>query len=930
MIIGGTIQRSIYPQQSLNWAINLVPQNNTGYFDFIFSGDGGNETIFSLKNGQILSYDNQLIGGYFSSENLNFSGNFGANTIDLYQDSSPLFLGKSRETFGDIYGIALRSSNDSGVDFKNLTIIGSAPQVNGPINPFLILYPNENIPFDIYNSGLYDFTILSGTTSNPNFTISGERGLVVPSYGDSVFYLVYGGSTVIPSYQNVFITLYTDHGVQKFNTTISGSPAVNKTYSLYLNASDGYVLSARSKTFNLTVRNSDGAKIGIGYKYVSGATGDYYSDVINYQNVYNVPVSGYITGSGYLYGQITGDISVFNTGSSEYETSSGSGFFSRFYVAKDGPITGKYSVTGYGIGSTILLSDVTGYALAQDVPYSGVIGIRGGYVTGNITQYVSGTGVLAGKDVSGILNYPQSIQFIPFTGKLTGDFNSNEYTQVSLVSPTVFVTGNFSKKFWMTGYAFATGEMKSGVLGGDFGYVYDPGIYTFYTYYSGDAPVVGSSYNNFNPVRSVITPNGVSGKLITNVVTVVDQQDSCTVDFSSISVVPTGYISGNLYTSDGKTGVIEFKQGIKFNLLPIDSGEFIFENSDTGILNTGYPYLLPRTDISRHGKTASGTGFFNNVFQKPFFNPLGERGDVFSGYKTGEFIGWKESLEPIITDLEYTGAEPIIDYISGNFDLPEFLISDHRKLTPDYAEISFSITGTGGYFPLNFTLESKQQRELLFVDMYRGPFVSGITGINSSGETGIISYTGINKDTLVYKTSGNYFYLDNCSSMCGQKQLGFSYAYQTGDYKIFISGKTIKPSIKDWFVSFSSDSFTGYKQNGRLNFNIIRSGYLNFPLSGKVTAAINSSYRPYGISTDKVYSGLSWGVVFPANQSSLTLGFDIYPDAALQRKWGGNLAFELYPIGCFCGDLFSLPGKRIETNAILSSNFYIIDTTGIG
>ena len=153
MIILGTVQRQIYPQGLINWAATFVPNTNNGYLNFIFSGDGGAETLFSLNGGKLLSPNNNLIGGYSSLETLNFSGNINGSTIDLYQDNVPLYLGQSRATSGAISAVVLSASNNSSIDFRNLTMLGDIPEIQGPVNPFLILYPNEPVPFTIINSG---------------------------------------------------------------------------------------------------------------------------------------------------------------------------------------------------------------------------------------------------------------------------------------------------------------------------------------------------------------------------------------------------------------------------------------------------------------------------------------------------------------------------------------------------------------------------------------------------------------------------------------------------------------------------------------------------------------------------------------------------------------------------------------------------------
>jgi len=949
MIINGTIQRKIYPQELINWDASFVPKNNDGYLNFIFSGDGGAEMLFSLSKGQILSPDNQLIGGYFSTENLHFSGNINSGKIDLYQDGSPLYLGKHRTTQGDIYNIILQSSENSRFDFQNLTMRGDIPQMQVPTNPFLVLYPNEAVPFTITNSGAYDFVILSGSTSNYNFTVSGAQNLTVPANGYATFYLVSTSSGVTASYQTVPLQLYTDHGTQSFTPLISGAPVINKQYSLYLNIPNTYIKTSSPQTYNLNVVNTDGAQIGIGINYISGITGKYYLPTPSSGKVYNAAISGYVTGSGYLYGYNTGIISGYNNSISGYEYGTGSGIVSGFYTVADGFISGNYRVTGRGLGSTILYGNTLGTGVIDTGRYSGFISLKGGYVTGLITGDVSGSGVLNGYTVSGVLTNPSSLIYLPFTGILTGKFNSDEYYLQNLVSDTIYVTGDFSKNIDLVGYGFATGETRTGIFQGDFGYGFDPGLYTFYTSGNPSGLLIRStSFTGFDPVKYK-NPSGIplTGLFISNNVPAQVSIDTCYVDLDSITIFQTGYVS-RFYRSGTN---IPHTGSDFFQLIPTNNYEFQFENSDvklTGIVDyskysnftgsgmafngsgillnlakSGYGYKIPdkRTQISREGATASGTGSFNNLFQVAFFDPNRNSGQQYPNYDPKKFIGWNETLSAVTSTLQYTGNTPILSYISGDFDLSEIQIGQNGVTGKDFAQINLSISGNGSY-PLSLNLKSSEQRSILYVDIYRKPFSSGVTGFITGNVTGITGYRFISTDTLVGHSMGAYFYVTPCGDVCGETGLGINYVYNTGDYSILISGEQIDPVIQDSYYSLSANSYLGLKQNGYFSFDIIRSGYLDFPLSGLARVTINSSYLPFGIDSTVP---ILWDVNFAPGESIKSYGFDLYPDAALQQDWGGTIYFELYPTGCYCGDLFIVP-NLIANGSINSASFKIRDT----
>lgn len=953
MIVNSTIQRKIYPQNLINWGTAFVPQNNVGYLDFIFSGDSGPEVLFSLNNGKILSSRNNLIGGYASLETLNFSGNIDYQSMDLYQNGEPLYLGFPRATVGDIYNIVLRCSGGSGFDFKNLTVRGDKAYMQTPNNPFLVLYPNEPVRFTINNTGQYDFKILSGSIFNYNFNISGIENLIVPANDEATFYLVYKNSGISAAYQTVAFRLYTDHGTYSFSPVVSGAPTVNKKYSIDLSIPNTYIKSSTIEEYNLFIKNTDGGKIGIGYNYISGFTGDYYKGIITSGQVYNSLVSGYITGSGYLYGAVTGIIAPLNTGSPQYEFSSGSGLVSKFHIADDGPVSGNYLITGSGIGSTIIIGNTIGTGYASSGNYSGIIGVNGGYITGTTTGgAISGSGVINGYAVSGIMENASSTIFIPFGRALTGKFSPDEYYLQDLLSDMVYVTGDFSKNINLIGYGFATGETKQGIYQGELGYNFDPGVYTFHfsgryrTMISGQ----GRPFTGFNPVTAShhVPGSPITGLLISSPTDTKVVVGTKYIDLDSITQTETGYVD-TFYES----GTNRPHTGWDFfSLVPVNNNEFQFENSNTelsGIVDyskysnftgsgmsftgsgtllnlarSGYGYNIPniRTQISRNGNTASGSGFFNNLFQVPFFNPSQDSGQAYPNYKSGEFIGWSETLNAVTSTLQYTGNAPILSYVSGNFGLNDVLIIQGEYIGNDFAEIDLSITGKSSVYSLGFNLKSEQQRTALFVDIYRKPFFSGVTGFIGSGITGITGYRFVPTNTLVNRDSGAYFYITPCNQTCGSRTLSVNNIYNTGEYSIIISGKKIAPKVENSYCSLGAGSYLGFKQNGFFSFNVVRSGYLGFPLSGKLTATINSNYRPFDIEESKP---ITWNVNFAPGESIKSYGFGLYPDAALQQDWGGTIDFELYKTGCYCGDLFTVP-NLITSGSINSAGFMIRDT----
>ena len=856
----GILTNNFYSQSLVNWSCGLISYNNNSSFNFYYSGRNGLEKIFGLNNGKIYSPDNYLVGGYVSNQTVVLSGNLSTSSIDLYQGGVPLYLGASRRSVGNVSSVVISGDALSGVDFLNLKILGQVPNVYIPgDNSIIPIYPNQPLAFGIQNNSDQAFTILNAYTTNTNFLISGSENLNVPSGQTSVFYILNIGELAADA-QTVPITLNTDHGQQNIKTILSGSLTrnnyvLNVDYSLGTN-----IASSTSEPYNINVVNYDGAVIGIGMRYVDGITGDVTYNVAATQPVSNVRVSGEIyNGSGYLYGQASGVVAYYNSITSGTEYGYGYGTASEFFVAPDSVISVPYSVLATGMGSVILAKeiDATGTYIGE---YSGYVGVAGGALTGYIGSQVYSGGGYDGEDFYyRQLSSPIANISVPFTGILTGYFDSGEYFIQKFISEPIYATGNFSTNLDITGFAFATGGHKSGTLIGDFGFNnYDPGIYTFYKNMSGLGSGYGHRFQEFD--------------VITN---------------KNTKLILTGFLSGDMshtFISDGYD--INFKQSIPLTgvlnevyvsgessaFIPSDafilidsSGESKYENNLT---NTGQ--FFRRTSISRNGSTEDGTGAFNNVFQNPMFDSPAYTGKRYYGYDPSDFIGWTETL-PVDADFHNVNlSSPFLSLISGTFDIIEY--------TDDYALFSIKTKNTGVNafsFPVSFNFKTKTAESIMTSKIYQySPIVSGrkiYLDISSGG------YYGLPSNGVQYINSG----------------LDVAINLPRGESFVELSTTKLRQKYSATWVTFSDVYFLGNNTRNSFIFSVERGGYSDYVLTGTIRGKIDDNSKLPFLPSNIVTGGFNWDMRFEKGETKKFYGFDLYPSIYKYNDWSGILSLNV-------------------------------------
>jgi len=400
MNITGTVKKEIYPQTLCNWSAIVSLQHTSGNLDYYLLSNNS-EKIFSLESGSIKCADGDLIGGYFAGEDLNLSGNINSQSFDLYHNNIAILLGKNRKTTGVVSGMLFETnSKNQDINLKSLIVNGDIPVVKGPTEEFLIMFSDLPVlEYKIRNYGDYAFKIYSGYTTNINYVISGANNVIVPSGGSGSIYIAATDGIINASIQDVDVNILTTYGEQTFNTKISGQERDSSSWMLNLTPQSNLIVdNGLDQFFTANVVNTDGANIGVGIKYVSGITGDYYDNIFGSGYAKNTSVSGYVTGSGYLFSDTsTGIISGYNPYTDTYVYGTGIGRTSGFYIANSGLLKGKYTTIATGAGC----SDICG----------GPIDATGYYIL---------TGEFEGISTSGALNYN-----FPVTGYYTGDYIKN-------------------------------------------------------------------------------------------------------------------------------------------------------------------------------------------------------------------------------------------------------------------------------------------------------------------------------------------------------------------------------------------------------------------------------------------------------------------------------------------------------------------------
>lgn len=805
MLFNGYNYRSIYPQDDIfNYLVEVSCDNITGKTTFGFSGSGNKNISFTLESGRIYRTDNNLfIDSYGIDNPKTFSGNVGNTSEDLYINGNLAYLGQSLNS--DYVNSFYIDSQNTTTDLS-FRVQGSVPSYY--YDPYQTYYSGQNIPITIVNSGNYPFKIFSGDVIN-NTGFSLTNAINVDVTGTYNLNLV--ANNFIPFEQSIPVQLYTNFGNLTLNFAASGIQ--NPTGNIYLifGPDNNAVIDGIPNLYTLTARSYTGMELYMSLEYVSGQTGDFYRDFIRNNN-YTGNANGLIVGSGNVISFATAPISYYNDLNNTYESGSGSGNISKFVYAT-GEVSGDFNIplTGQGSGLVQFVTGVTGYGVFT---FDGVITPAGGTLTrndltGNGSGYNSDYGYYYGITQSGIGSI-----FAEYTGTvsaLTGEFSTSQYETVSFISDVLYATGTFTKFYRITGLGYATGRTLSGIFLGDLGWTYEPGIYTFYKTYTSN--VTGDFYmhTGFNPVTYTYNTSKATGVVLINGVTGIST-DNCNFE---IPAFRTYGIPSIIYNAQGQS-----VPPIRIELTaPLNESNYIYENSN--YLLTGDPNNT-RTRISRLGSTISGSGEFNNVFQKPFFT-----GDYFYAPEGGY---WNEYLDSYIESGKFNFQPPTIQKLWSYPFLKDYSQTGILN-SGDKGIVNFSITG-------NFT-------GLKNVILKSSPTDIGeysILSLYNSNDTLLSEVTGLYQD---YSISA----LNNYNSTPGTAYI--ITGLQTGNYKL--ENRVCLMNSQDLgTVGFASPSISGCENWGNLYFSLVRQGGNLISYYGQVLVTPYNNMLPHGSGIDYI------------------------------------------------------------------------------
>jgi hypothetical protein len=729
MLISGTRFRAIYPQDTVNWLFNLRPVS-TGIFHFNFLSNSGDVfNVFSLKERKIYSINNDFVGSYSTNSNLSLSGNITNGRIDLYNNATPLYLGLPIDEYDKITGFSLSSVDGTNINFLNLNILGDQPQYF--YDQSVTYRSGELIKINIVNNSNYDFNIFSGTVSNTNFEASGLNNLSIVKNNSGYFYLINNKEFI--NFSNTNIILDTDFGRQELRVSLSGVRLEDETYYLSVGPNVLSIYNDFYQDYNIVFVNADSANLSIELRYVSGVTGDYFKPVSRTAFLENKSVSGFITGSGFLYSEVTGLVSGFNPLRNYYEYGTGSGIVRNFKIAEDQFIEKNYNILGSGLGDIYSLTNIVATGAQNNILFSGDINFRGGLLTGFFSGIVTGlvpdakrgwldTGdgifkppLISEENYRSICSLNPSnpicsqyqflyeyatglktgliTKFFNYTGDVFISFDPSETETINLISPKLSVTGLTTGFFKITGGAIATGGRVSGKLIGDYLLDFEPGYWFISKPFSGI--VTGESFLPLSD-GSTFSFDPIEGESILQVTTgFFDGVISTGFNVSFCDpVIPAGLelitvpnsVSKSVCFKDDSSYLFQYKSSV---LQPLSGDqERIYENSFFQIVSGDYQLYDGhptggRTRISRLGNTSSGSGFFYHLFDIPD-KELTNNKDP--NYNNG---GWEETLAIESSTVFNSGSNPSITDID---------IECHMLYPCDSTIINFTVGDPNFYY----------------------------------------------------------------------------------------------------------------------------------------------------------------------------------------------------------------------------------------
>lgn len=683
MIVSGFKQRNIYTQTDIfQYQFNPSLSNTSGRCDFGFSGASG-VINWKLESGRIFDYNNNYLFSYQANSEVLISGSLSSGSNDFWINNNPIYIGQQKT--GNNYNYFYINPSNVTVNF-NLFINGNVP--NYSYSVFDSYYSGELLTLNFVNQSNYPITIFSGATSNPNFSVVNATGISIAGNSTGIIYLAASGFS--PFLQDIPLDFYTNFGDFAFLFNGSGIPFDDSQFYILLGPENQVVNDGITSPYTVNYFNTSGAALNVTLTYVSGDTGNYYVDVTTTGLITGQNVSGFITASGYLGGFSTGNyVSGFNplTG---WESGLASGAVTQFVYAT-GSLNSGYNLRIDAMGSGNIQANITGTGFGVFTFQGWVSPANNILQVGNATG--PGTGIsdgitYTGLITNGIATYLATVA--PPSG-ITGIFTPDEYTVVNYQQP-FFATGFFARPYDLVGIAFATGRLISGVLEAEFGYNFEPGIYSFSKGFTGIGSGENAIIDSFNPVANTFNTTGTTG-IISGIYTTGVDTAGC--DFETPTLTPTG-IPQVIYNIDQE----QVSPLSIFVMQPLNTGEYTGENSFNP--NT-------RTRISRNGNTISGSGYFDNVFQVPFYDS-GIWTESLSGY-TGQTVTNQTGIIKTVTATPFLYDDVLSGYfkVSGAYTGYQSFIWNGRVTGnfSDYTTVISGISNTGIYrvYPNSYNFE---------------------------------------------------------------------------------------------------------------------------------------------------------------------------------------------------------------------------------
>jgi hypothetical protein len=736
MIFSGNISRSVYPTKSgFSWSMFLSPSNYGKDFSVSFLSNSGGNFSVSVSGQEVYFGENSFGGMPLEGVGAEISGNSLSGKHDLFVNGEPLFLGYS-QPFDYVTGVGLSSTGELDFDF-----FFSSKQPEYAIEDQDSFYSGEGLAAKIVNLSDSPFVVFSGAAQDQNWRFSGPLNLTIPPHGTGSLFFE---SSFFPSFSSSFpVDLFTNFGDLSFEFNAQFLSQPDKFFFIQL----GPEISELSDGFDITLTNSfynfqSGSNLVYKFEYFSGITGQYYGFIQVSNPAANRPVSGLISGEGFLTGSGTGAISRFNEYTQAWETGVGSGTFSQFKIAS-GNFSREYSFDVFTLGSGRAPVLVPASGAFSNVAASGFVSrAQRCLEVSGITGWMTGRGDLIEVQIDSSGNINPIFEEFYSSGSGVGkvcpnvDFNSipvyydfaqvGEIIQRDLPSSVFYGTGTYSKFLVLTGAAPATGKRISGKILGDFSKNYEPGLWTFSRWgrYVGSLDSSGSAapeiITGFNPVTFEGKELEVSG-ILEGLAQGTFVALGCDFDVPTMKI--TGRAFGNIYFDENKDPVVIYER-FSPQVPSTFSGEhYLIDNSDylinsgnflgeipwskkeqsfdeegnpveliySGVLNVidsesllnqyGGTPTGGRIRISRLGNTASGSGWFLNPVSTP---ELGS--NVQKSGASGRLAGWTETFQVESGFFQSSLEKPDLSFIVSDiiFDGPD-----------DVSHINFTVDAPG-------------------------------------------------------------------------------------------------------------------------------------------------------------------------------------------------------------------------------------------